>query len=53
MFIVEWNGMGVIPNQDIPVARLHTNDSGNWGCAAVTGKSWFQLEWKRGPENGI
>ena len=45
-FLVEWNGVGVIPNQDIPVATLHTDASGNWGCAAVTGKSLFQWEWK-------
>ena len=24
-FLVEWNGVGVIPNQDIPVATLHTD----------------------------
>ena len=45
-FLVERNGVGVIPSQDIPVATLHSDASGNWGCAAVTGKSWFQLEWK-------
>jgi len=45
-FLVEWNGVGVIPSDDIPIAKLHSDASGAWGCAAVAGKSWFQLEWK-------
>jgi len=32
-------------NASTPVFELVTDASGNWGCGAVLGKQWFQLEW--------
>jgi len=46
-FLVDWNRVGLIVSQELPVVTLHTDASGAWGCAAVTGKSWFQLEWRK------
>ena len=45
-FLVGWNGIGILPDPDLQTVTLHTDASGSWGCAAVTGKSWFQWEWR-------
>ena len=46
-FSQEWNGvaMMVSVNSLSPDIELVTDASGSWGCGAVCGTQWFQLEW--------
>ena len=46
-YITPWNGKGILPNVlQQPTAVLVCSDaSGMWGCRAVWGPFWFQLEW--------
>ncbi len=49
-FGVQWNGVsmmkGVIAAKE-PQVVLTTDASGRWGCGAVCGNKWFQLNWER------
>ena len=34
-----------VVNARAPEYEIVTDASGSWGCGAVSGKQWFQLEW--------
>ncbi len=46
-FLEEWNGISMLWSKDMfNSSQTVTSDaSGNWGCGAIQGKGWFQLEW--------
>lgn len=45
-FIREWNGISFLhPPAHLPQFHLYSDASGSWGCGAVWGRLWFQLQW--------
>ena len=42
-----WNGVSLLSAAAIqpPAATIYSDGSGSWGCGAVCGISWFQLQW--------
>ena len=44
-FLDTWNGVGILPTTETPRLSLHTDTSGNWGCAGIWGTKWFQWKW--------
>ena len=46
-FLSEWNRVAMLWAKSIANLRFRmTSDaSGNWGCGAIAGVQWFQLEW--------
>ncbi len=47
---VQWNGMSMmraIVAAEKPQVVLTTDASGSWGCGAVCGPKWFQLDWEK------
>ena len=44
-FLDTWNGVGILPTTETPRLSLHTDASGNWGCAGIWGTKWFQWKW--------
>lgn len=47
LFTESWNGVCVIPPEasQSPDLVFHSDASGQWGCGAVFGRSWCQLQW--------
>ena len=43
-FLQAWNGVSLLPSQ-APSIFITSDASGNWGCGALHGNAWFQLEW--------
>ena len=39
-----WNGTSIMPPSSAPL-RLVSDASGTWGCGALHGNCWFQLQW--------
>lgn len=53
MFADKWNGVSVIPPSisQVPVDVYLTSDAaGGWGCGAIHGQAWCQLQWPEGSE---
>jgi len=46
-FASSWNGVSMMQavRRATPAARITSDASGNWGCGAFSGQSWFQLKW--------
>ena len=46
-FAHQWNGTSMLYAYSLQRAQLHvySDASGSWGCAALTGPAWFQLQW--------
>ena len=46
-FIILWNGKDILPGltYQSDIISLYSDASGSWGCGAVWGSYWFQLEW--------
>lgn len=46
-FIEHWNGYGLLAAVGglLPSVAIQSDASGSWGCGAVLGRSWIQLEW--------
>ncbi len=44
-FISSWNGVSILPEAD-PSQFLYSDASGTWGCGALCGQSWFQVQWR-------
>ena len=46
-FIVEWNGISIIPKDDAGVYQVWSNASGSWSCGVVSRDTWewLQLPW--------
>ena len=45
-FVVQWNIVAIVAPHDSCGAHVVISDtSGSWGCAAWSGREWFQLEW--------
>jgi len=40
-----WNGIGLLPQRESRTAKVYSDASGNWGCAAVFKNQWFQWQW--------
>ena len=52
-FADEWNGVSVIPPgvSQVPVdVYLCSDAAGGWGCGAIHGRAWCQLQWPEGSE---
>ena len=45
LFLERWNGCSMIPPQGPPTHIFASDASGGWGCGAVWGCDWFQLQW--------
>ena len=43
-FLGIWNGSSIMPPSGAPLL-LTSDASGTWGCGALHGNSWFQLQW--------
>lgn len=46
-FAHQWNGTSMLYAYSLQRPQLHvySDASGSWGCAALTGPAWFQLQW--------
>ena len=44
-FAAHWNGVAIVPCMSEPAFSVTSDASGNWGCGAWSGSSWFQFEW--------
>ena len=43
-FAHQWNGTSMLYTYS-PQLHIYSDASGSWGCAALTGSAWFQLQW--------
>ena len=43
-FVSSWNGTSLFPEAE-PSTFLYSDASGTWGCGAVCGNTWFQIQW--------
>ena len=43
-FLRTWNGTSIMPPRNQPLLMV-SDASGTWGCRAMYGNSWFQLQW--------
>ena len=50
-----WNrvSMKLTSSSESPGVDLWSDASGSWGCGAVWGPDWFQVEWSQWPEASI
>ena len=50
-FLSQWNGVSMLqgPEENMPVTRIWSDASGSWGCAAVWGDRWLQVNWEQCP----
>ena len=46
-FAAKWNGVALFPCASITVT---SDASGQWGCGALSQRSWFQFKWPEGSE---
>lgn len=49
MFLQEFNGISILaPPEPLDSQRIHLfSDASSWGCAAIFGSRWFQLQWSQ------
>ena len=45
MFVVDWNGVSILPNPRPISVEVVSDASGTWGCGAYWHPHWFQLQW--------
>lgn len=47
VFVREWNGVSILWDVGSlrPDVQVFSDASGNWGCGAYSGQSWFSLRW--------
>ena len=45
LFLETWNGIGILPNNEMGHIDLFTDASGKWGCAGVWDTMWFHWKW--------
>ena len=50
-FAGHWNGVSMFPCLGQPAFTVTSDASGNWGCGAWSGSSWFQFEWPQSAKN--
>jgi len=43
-FVGTWNGTSFLPEAE-PSHFIYSDASGSWGCGALHGNSWFQIQW--------
>ncbi len=53
-FAHQWNGTSMLYTYNLQRPQLHiySDASGSWGCAALTGAVWFQLQWPPSARDG-
>ena len=53
-FVRHWNGTSMLFTYNLRHPQVHvlSDASGSWGCAALTGKAWFQLKWPTDSDSG-
>ena len=44
-FIHSWNGTSMMPPEHISYT-VYTDASGSWGCGALSGDRWLQIQWR-------
>ena len=46
-FITKWNGQGMLAavGRLLPSVSVQSDASGSWGCGAVFGSAWVQVQW--------
>ena len=44
-FVVQWNGVAIIPSRAPPSVVVTSDASGQWGCGAWVQREWFQFQW--------
>ena len=44
-FVVEWNGVSILPDRRPIYIEMVSDVSGSWGCGAYSHPHWFQLQW--------
>lgn len=46
-FLLSWNGVSILREfrASDPDIEIYSDASGSWGCGALWGTQWFQLEW--------
>ena len=52
-FAERWNGVGIFPpdpSQAPLELYMHSDAAGKWGCGAICGSAWCQLQWPPGCE---
>ena len=54
VFVSTWNGVSMMltSSPESPGVEFWSDASGSWGCGAVWGPNWFQVEWSQWPEFG-
>ena len=46
IFFKQWNGISFLtPPAHLPILQLASYASGTWGCGALHGSCWFQVQW--------
>ena len=46
IFVEQWNGISFLtPPAHLPILQLASDASGTWGCGALHGSGWFQVQW--------
>ena len=45
LYLVQWNGVSLLWNEDTPSVLVTSDASGCWGCGAFWTTHWFQLPW--------
>jgi len=44
LFLPRWNRRSILTHHHMNI-KVTSDASGNWGCGAFAGKTWFQLQW--------
>ena len=44
-FVVDWNGVSVLPDKRPISTEMVSDASGAWGCGAYWHPHWFQIQW--------
>ena len=52
VFVESWNGVSMLLQDSLqsPGVEFWSDASGSWGCGAIWGREWCQIEWKRWPD---